>query len=427
MGRARTGSASWLRNAWYVRVWIGGKREAFRLAAPTRPEEKDAADARARAMVEMQAKLEETGHPTSVPTIMSEAAKARSDRQLALVKKFSDQICEGGRIERGKFDGSMTFRQFAEAWTEGELHKQWPDHVRKKRTAETDAYRLKKHVYPYLGTFPLPAIGLEHAEEVMRRCELTEPSSRRQVAQLIHRVMQLAWYPARLITSNPIPKGFLPALPKRKARSYLYPVEEAKLLATRAVPVTYRMLYGFLDREGMRKSEAHELTWDALDLERGAVRLDINKTDQPRAWALRPDVVRALKIWKERAGAKKSPRVFVGIEWDHLAAMLRDHLQLAEIARGELFERSAHRRRIVAHDLRATFVTLSLASGKTESWVQDRTGHTSSDQINRYRQAARTAAELSLGELGPLDTAIPELAEVLADDEKKIVPLRRVK
>ena len=41
--------------------------------------------------------------------------------------------------------------------------------------------------------------------------------------------------------------------------------------------------------------------------------------------------------------------------------------------------------------------------------VQDRTGHTSSSMINLYRRTARTAAELGLGELLPLDVAIPEL------------------
>ena len=41
--------------------------------------------------------------------------------------------------------------------------------------------------------------------------------------------------------------------------------------------------------------------------------------------------------------------------------------------------------------------------------MQDRTGHTSSNMINLYRRTARTAAELGLGELLPLDEAIPEL------------------
>ncbi len=56
---------------------------------------------------------------------------------------------------------------------------------------------------------------------------------------------------------------------------------------------------------------------------------------------------------------------------------------------------------------------MSLANGKSEAWVQDRTGHKSSLMINRYRRAARTAAELHLGDFTSLDEAIPELARLL--------------
>jgi hypothetical protein len=44
---------------------------------------------------------------------------------------------------------------------------------------------------------------------------------------------------------------------------------------------------------------------------------------------------------------------------------------------------------------------LNLAAGRTETWIADRTGHKSSDMINRYRHVARTAAELGLGGLAP--------------------------
>src|SRR5690606_22958121 len=62
------------------------------------------------------------------------------------------------------------------------------------------------------------------------------------------------------------------------------------------------------------------------------------------------------------------------------------------------------------HDLRGTFVTLALAVGRTEAWVTDRTGHSSSAMIYRYKRAARLAAELDTGWFAPLDEAIPELA-----------------
>lgn len=58
------------------------------------------------------------------------------------------------------------------------------------------------------------------------------------------------------------------------------------------------------------------------------------------------------------------------------------------------------------HDLRATFVTISLATGKTETWISDRTGHRSHEMIETYRRRSRT---WNLGEFGPLHELIPEL------------------
>ena len=69
--------------------------------------------------------------------------------------------------------------------------------------------------------------------------------------------------------------------------------------------------------------------------------------------------------------------------------------------RSELFERGRNRILVRVHDLRATFVTLNLASGRSETWVMDRTGHTTSMMINRYRRTARQAEELGLGSLTP--------------------------
>jgi hypothetical protein len=45
--------------------------------------------------------------------------------------------------------------------------------------------------------------------------------------------------------------------------------------------------------------------------------------------------------------------------------------------------------------------------------VMARTGHRSSQMVNRYRRIATSFAELNLGELMPLDVAIPELAQVV--------------
>jgi integrase len=74
-----------------------------------------------------------------------------------------------------------------------------------------------------------------------------------------------------------------------------------------------------------------------------------------------------------------------------------------------------NRLRIRAHDLRATFVTLAFANGRSEDWVMQRTGHSSSVMLARYRRDAKTAQELGLGWLLPLHEAIPEL-RILNDE-----------
>jgi hypothetical protein len=81
-----------------------------------------------------------------------------------------------------------------------------------------------------------------------------------------------------------------------------------------AIPLPCRVLYGFLAREGLRVSEATGdpakddalgnptslgVTWADFDLVRGGVKLDRNKTDDPRAWALDPGVAEALRRWRK--------------------------------------------------------------------------------------------------------------------------------
>jgi integrase len=128
-------------------------------------------------------------------------------------------------------------------------------------------------------------------------------------------------------------------------------------------------------------------------------------------WALDPGVVAALEWWKDKhPKAKGTGPVFEGVESPgHLADALRGHLALADIDRPELFEVNTKRKPMNVHGLRATFVTLSLANGRSEAWVQDRTGHRSSAMVNRYKRTAPTVAELGLGPLAQLDEAIPEV------------------
>lgn len=82
--------------------------------------------------------------------------------------------------------------------------------------------------------------------------------------------------------------------------AYLYPAEDAKLLACPKVTLERRVLYGFLAREGMRFGEATAMRWCDLDLTLGVVTLDRNKTNDPRSWKLSPGVKEALEKFKPK-------------------------------------------------------------------------------------------------------------------------------
>ncbi len=190
-------------------------------------------------------------------------------------------------------------------------------------------------------------------------------------------------------------------------------------MACGEVPLARRLCYGLLIREGFRVSELLGLTWANVDLERGVVYLDENKTDDPRSWVLDPGVVEGLRRWKEHFAWRALPTARVlrdrhdtVADRFEMAELLRDALREAGVDRPQLFERTETRMPLRAHDLRASFVTVNLALGKTEAWITDRTGHRSSQMIYRYKRQARTHAELDLGGFRPLHEAIPELAKV---------------
>lgn len=409
--RDSRGGAFASRGRFYMRVTVAPqKRPAKLLPWATTHEE---AQERARVTQALVNRLREADQSDFVEKLVESAASADSAKMEALERAVGGIV--GGSVERKPVPakGVLTFQVFAERWTGGELHREYPDHVRDKRSADDDVSRLEKHVYPVIGARPLVGVTLDDALEVMRKLPVTlAPASRRHVAQLMARVFSLAVYPCRVLSASPLPRGFLPKLRRQKAKSALYPDEDARLLGAMEVPIASRMLYGFLAREGMRSSEALRLTWADLDLERGAVRLDRTKTDDVRAWALDVGTAAALVVWRKmRASEPASALVFGHVsDQGHLAGDFRGHLRAAGVSRADLYEDSAARRPIRLHDLRATFVTVALATGRSEAWVSGRTGHRSSGQISAYRRLAQTFADVGAGDFVNMATAIPELA-----------------
>lgn len=411
-----TGNVYESRGRWYVSITTAPKKRKS-WALPTCSTEEEAR-ARAAILADAARRLRRAGRSDVLVQILDDLA-AHSGERLAATQRIVEGLLEGvEERDTVPVDAGETFGELAKKWLSGELHKAYPDHVLDvDHDKNGNRARLTKYILPHVQDVPLKAFTLDHAEDVMRK-ELPA-RSRRHIAQLLVRICRLAVYPARIITHSPIPLGWLPKPLKPRMGLYLYPEEDALLLACKRVPVARRMLEGFLAREGMRASEALGLEWRDLDLKRGVLRLEENKTDDPRAWALNPGVAEALRRWKKLV-PKDAKLVFVTpdgapiVNDRHVALRLRSDLKKAGVEREVLFESSERRMRLRAHDLRATFITLSLANGKTEQWVSDRTGHKSSVMIQRYRRAARQAEELRLGELRPMFEAIPEVAEVQA-------------
>jgi hypothetical protein len=181
--------------------------------------------------------------------------KSAEGRVLDEVLRTADLIISGKLSGMPKEpDPIPTIRQLGTLWTSGELHKQFPDHIKKKSTADDDAGRFEKHVYPVIGEIPIDAFTLDHANLVMAGIPAGRaPATRRHVAQLLHRICAMALFPLRVIKTNPLPEGFLPPIPAGKAKSWLYPDEDTKLLCAKPVPLAWRVFYGFLHREGTQR------------------------------------------------------------------------------------------------------------------------------------------------------------------------------
>lgn len=389
------------------------KRMSRRLSTCTTDEQ---ADERAALVREVARILLATGNAAELERWVSIACAADDAKALAVLA-YARKL-DAGKVTTAVTVGpaGKTFAQVAKMWTSGELTKLYPDHVAAKRTADLDVSRLDV-LSKVVGDVPVSRFTVGDAERAMQSLPAgLRPATRRQYAQALRRVLELAAYPLRLIPANPLPRLFLPKARNDLALQVLFPDEEAKLMACEAVPLAYRMTYGFLARVGFRKSEAigdpdtgaEPLRWRDFDLTRGVVRVARSKTETPRPVALDPDVCAALDTWKAMQDPSEAAPVFAGVKLAN-AETFREHLLAAGVDRAELHTRSKDSLPIRIHDLRSTFVTVSMSTGRPDTWIRDKTAHRTVSMLDKYRRAARTFEELNAGPLAPMLDAVAGL------------------
>lgn len=359
--------------------------------------------------------------PKSLATLEDRSKFARMAAPDIKAKMLEDAKRKAEDAAPKQDPTKLTFGDFADLWTNGTLAQLHPDVVEMKRSVETDKARLGV-IKKLIGHVPLDQIGIEHANKVVQNLppRAKSKASLRHYKQLLFHVMKLAAKPEiGKIARSPFGEGFIPKiLPKdRKALNWVYPDEEEQLCGCADVPLHRRVLYALLAREGMRSGEAYALRWQDVDLVRGVVSVDDSKTGDKRSWALGADVVRALKAWKKlHPEATYEDRVFVDdtgvtFESERGAQVFRADLKLAGVKRPQLFEKSDRRLPVRVHDQRASFITLALATGRSEAWVMERTGHTTSGMLARYRREKSMAQQIGLAWFSRMDRAIPELAD----------------
>ncbi len=425
--RASEGGAFESRGRFFMRVTIApGNRPAKLVPWATSLEQ---ADERAKAVQALVNRLRESEQTDFIENLMKSAAMADAEKMAALARAVDGIV--GGKIvkvEPATANAANSFGGVLRRWTNGELARDYPDNVATKRSSETDTHRAT-HIPKAYQDLPVTSWRLDTYEAVMRELpKHLSSGSRRHVAQVMHRVLNLAAYPLRLIPTNPIVRGVLPMVRKTKALGALYPDETRTLAGFEGVDLGYRVLWSYLAETGWRISEAvgdvqkaiPPLRWRDVDLDHGFARLARTKTGGAVDVPVDDATCLALAGWRTLSPrAENEDRVFVSTEGDpigiiHAAETFRAHLNAAGITREkrpDLFPEGKElggRRPVRVHDLRALFVTISLANGATDTWVRDRTGHKTPSMLDTYRRNSRLFAKL--GPLTPMVEAIPELA-----------------
>lgn len=408
-----------------IRLRYGqGQRERFLLRT------KDATQAAEREprMEALARKLASTpGVKGAKEALLAAAEAAAHDKNFAAVERVVDKLCAevAGAPPPPVASGTLsTFRDVAEAWTSGKLTELYPDSKlvpAKTAKGRGDDRQTVSAFYPALGDKPMSEITIEDIDAARRLIPKDlHPNTRRGYLVRLRLLFRVAVSPLRLRQSAPEID-----IPRRTASNlfgYLYPQEEALLLARTQIPLVYRVLYGYLARNGCRIGETLRLTWDHVDLETGDIHIDRKwtKTKRARRWVLDADVLEAFDAFYAHSGRpERSSRVFPGRQKKSLsAATVRkrflDDVRDAGVRRKSITEGADGIGQLRVHDLRATFVTLALRAGKSLKWITTRTGHESLGVMQVYDRLVQDAEEHHLQAwFEPMARSIPEFARWL--------------
>lgn len=397
------------------------QRDRFLIVLPHTPEGEIHAADRERRMQVTAALLAKLRSPGARGHLVEMGKLAADERAFRALERAVEKLAAEAAVSPPADDsGPVTFRDVADLWTSGKARALYPDHVREKieRKRKNDAQMLSVFL-PALGHRAMADITDQDIQVAKRAIpSALDPNTRIVYLKRLRSVFRLAAGPLNLITAVPKEADTLPLARKRSLFWFLYPEEEAQLLGCVKIPLVFRVLYGWLSRNGSRIGETLMLDHAHLDLDRGRVHLEAEwtKTRRSRYWDLEPDVVAAMRIFRVLGGEPKpGTRVFRAAYRETMSDVtvrerFKRDLLLAGVDRAELHRPSPGSKALRVHDLRGGFCTLARRRGMTANWIMDRSGHESLGQLEQYTRAARHADEQGLPKWwAPMDQAIPEL------------------
>jgi integrase/recombinase XerD len=187
-------------------------------------------------------------------------------------------------------------------------------------------------------------------------------------------------------------QGSVSQSPIRLPRHYiLVPQDLPRPMAEEEVVAFFRVIDVLRDRTmfllmlrcGLRVSEVSHLSWAALDLAQGTIRIENSKGQVDRVVYLAPDVAKALRQWR-RLQAAEARYVFPS-RLTRKGGMPLSARQIRNRMTCYL-KRAGITKAYSPHSLRHTFATQLLNAGASLEVVKELMGHRSLDVTLRYTQ-----------------------------------------
>jgi integrase len=307
-----------------------------------------------------------------------------------------------------------TWGLLARAWCKQDLAVLYPNAGYGKLSGESTDEPRVEFLCKYIADVPLATFNDDDYWRAMRpaRAHCKTDSTFKAYAQVCRRVLKIACelriipaWPLSAVCKLPIvPKSSNPVFP------FLYPDEYVRLMRCEKIGIEWRVLWGFIVREGLRISEAFRIQWRHLSqLDNGRWLLDVpdSKTGRALNFVLNVGTGEVLEAFRKLRPDLAGPFTWMkATNLKKAAERVRDHIEQSGTTRERLLTNDGRLRRLREHDLRSTFVTWCKLAGVDNETISQHTGHESSTMIARYNRSKATIEHLGLARYLPLDQAM---------------------